>query len=584
MPHQTRPRRLDAENAQPAGLLPRRAALRLLDATLRRGLPLEQALGTATRDVPLPADRALAHSITAGVLRHLPDLDAMIDSATRQPLPDDAKARMVLRLALAQALILETPAHAVIATALPLVDGGPRKLVHGVLGTLLRRADPLPQPPRLPPGVEARWSAAWGDAMVLAARMAIAARPPLDLSLRDAAATDLWAERLGGVSLMPGHVRLPAESDVPALPGFGSGDWWVQDLAASLPARLLGPGDGRLVLDLCAAPGGKTMQLAAAGWRVIAVDQSQRRTERMRDNLARTGLAASVVRADIAGWQPDEPADAILLDAPCSATGIFRRHPDVLHRIGARQIAELAEVQAALLDRACGWLKPGGRLVYATCSLEPQEGEAQIAALLARRPDMRPLAIATPDLPANIAPAPVAVPAAPHDAQTAAPGASDPAGRAVLADDRPAPTQGTGVVIRSDPGTAPTGSHDMAAGAQGMPLAADDEPVAPHGLPAGIEGLPAAAGGAPVAADGLSADTAPPSSAGPVAAHGPAAGIEGMCAAAGGTPGQPIGADGMPHRAASDAPATLRTLPGTLAGAGGLDGFFMALLVRAGAD
>ncbi|OJY69734.1 MAG: SAM-dependent methyltransferase [Sphingobium sp. 66-54] len=390
---------------EPSGFPARRAALRLLDGVLRRGQPLEQAMATATRDIALPADRALAHSITAQTLRHLPDLDALIDGTTRQRLPDDAKARMVLRMSLAQALLLETPPHAVVATALPLVDGGPRKLVHGVLGTLLRQAPVLPTPPALPEDVAGRWDEAWGAEMVAAAASAYAGRAPLDLALRDPAETADWAERLGGVSLAPGHVRLPADTEVAALPGFAEGAWWVQDLAASLPARLLGTGAGRRVLDLCAAPGGKTMQLAAAGWDVVAVDQSQRRLERLRANLARTGLAAEVVRADLMDWQLDAPADAILLDAPCTATGIFRRHPDVIHRVGARQIAEMAEIQAALLDHALGWLAPGGRLVYATCSLEPAEGEAQIDAVLARRAEVRPLAIDPALLPAGIAPA-----------------------------------------------------------------------------------------------------------------------------------------------------------------------------------
>ncbi|BAK64846.1 RNA methyltransferase [Sphingobium sp. SYK-6] len=388
---------------EPAGFPARRAALRLLDAVLRRGMPLEQALATATRDIALPADRAFAHNITAVTLRHLPDLDALIDSATRQTLPDDAKARMVLRLALAQALLLQTPHHAVVATALPLVDGGPRKLVHGVLSALLKRDLHLPTPPALPAPVDARWGAAWGEAMVAAAREAMAVRPPLDLSLRDAATTAEWTERLGGISLLPGHVRLPAETDVASLPGLGEGAWWVQNLAASLPARLLGAGEGRLMLDLCAAPGGKAMQLVAAGWHVIAVDQSRRRVERLRANLQRTALSAEVVEADLLTWKPTVPVDGILLDAPCSATGIFRRHPDVLHRVGPRQIAEMTEIQATLLDRAAGWLKPGGRMVYATCSLERAEGEAQVDALLVKRSDMRPRAIAAGVLPAGLA-------------------------------------------------------------------------------------------------------------------------------------------------------------------------------------
>lgn len=397
------PARRKPASEGPPGFPARRASLRLLDAVLRRGQPLETALHAAAQGLPAP-DRALVHAIVAGVLRHMRDLDAMIDSATQKALPDDAKARSVLRLALAQALLLDTPHHAVVATALPLVDGGPRKLVHGVLGNLLRSGAKLPHPPHLPEPVETRWSAAWGDVMTEAAQVALGTRPPLDLSLRDPGTTAHWTERLGGISLTPGHIRLPAESDVTALEGFAEGAFWVQDIAASLPARLLGPGDGRRVLDLCAAPGGKTMQLAASGWRVTSVDQSARRLERLAETVARTELATEVVCADLMMWAPAEKADAILLDAPCSATGIFRRHPDVLHRVGQRQIAEMAEIQSSLLDRVLDWLNPGGQLVYATCSLEPAEGEEQIAALLARRSDVQSHPFDSAALPAGIAP------------------------------------------------------------------------------------------------------------------------------------------------------------------------------------
>ncbi|MCP1469959.1 16S rRNA (cytosine967-C5)-methyltransferase [Sphingobium sp. OAS761] len=392
----------------PPGLPARRAALRLLDAVLRRGEPLELALHGAGQGLPT-ADRALVHAIVAEVLRHLPDLDALIDGATRQRLPDDAKARMVLRLALAQALRMGTPAHAAIATALPLVDGGPRKLVHGVFGTVTRAAPVLPDPPTLPADVADRWAGQWGEAMVQAAAAAFAARPPVDISLRAVDETGHWAGALGGQSFAPGHVRLPTGPDqggaaVPDLPGFADGAWWVQDIAASCAARLLGPGQARAVLDLCAAPGGKTMQLAAAGWRVTAVDQSKKRLERLSQNLARTGLDARVVQADLRQWQPDAPVDAILLDAPCSATGIYRRHPDVLHRIGPRQIAELADLQALLLARAADWLSPGGRIVYATCSLERAEGEDQVAAFLSARPDFTLVPADPAVLPAGFAP------------------------------------------------------------------------------------------------------------------------------------------------------------------------------------
>ena len=385
------------------GLPARRSALRLLDAVLRRGEPLELALHGAAQGLP-QADRALVHAIAAEVLRHLPDLDALIDGATKQILPDDAKARMVLRIALVQALVLGTPAHAAIATALPLVDGGPRKLVHGVFGTVSRQTPVLPDPPTLPAELAARWEAQWGADMVLAAAVAYGQRPPVDVSLRDAGETAHWATLLGGESLSDGHVRLPDNGAVTDLPGFADGAWWVQDVAASCAARLLGAGDGRAVLDLCAAPGGKTMQLAAAGWRVTAVDQSKKRLERLSQNLARTGLSAQVVTADLRNWQPDAPVDAVLLDAPCTATGIYRRHPDVLHRIGPRQIEELAELQGELLERAAAWVKPGGRIVYATCSLERAEGEDQIARFLSAHDDFAIDPARAEELPNGIVP------------------------------------------------------------------------------------------------------------------------------------------------------------------------------------
>ena len=345
--------------------------MRLLDAVLRQGLPLEAAMASATADLDRADDRGFAHAIAAEVLRRLPDLDALIDDATARPLPHDAKARTVLRIALVQALALDTAPHAAIATVLPLVDGGPRKLVHGVFGTIMRGEARLPAPPSLPANVAKRWKKAWGAAAVEAARTAIATPPPLDLSTRSGE----WAGALGGVSLAAGHVRIDRVARVAELPGFAEGAWWVQDLSASLPARLLGPGEGRRVLDLCAAPGGKTMQLAAAGWDVTAVDSSESRLERISENLARTGLSARIETADVMTWEPDAPYDAVLIDAPCSATGIFRRHPDVLHRVTDRAIKALSEAQKAMLARAGGWVKPGGLLVYAVCSLERVEGE-----------------------------------------------------------------------------------------------------------------------------------------------------------------------------------------------------------------
>lgn len=387
--------------APPPGLPARRAALKLLDSVIRRGLPLEAALGAATQGIARSDDRALAHAIAAEALRRLPDLDALIDSATARPLPDDAKARFALRIALVQALALGTPPHAAIATVLPLVDGGPRRLVHGVFGGLMRKGVTLPELPTLLPDVAARWGAAWGAEMAEAARAAIAAPPPLDLTLADPAETAHWTEALGGTSLMPGHVRLADAGPVTSLPGFAEGRWWVQDLAASLPARMLGRGRG-VALDLCAAPGGKALQLAAAGWRVTALDRSAQRLDRVRENAERTGLALDVREADVLDWTPDAPVEAILLDAPCSATGIFRRHPDVLHRVRPRDINEIATLQTAMLTRAVDWLAPGGTLVYATCSLEPEEGERQVEALLQSRHDLSLQPIAQDEVPAGV--------------------------------------------------------------------------------------------------------------------------------------------------------------------------------------
>jgi 16S rRNA (cytosine967-C5)-methyltransferase len=294
----------------------------MLDSVLRRGQTLDAAAARARGLAP--ADHGLAIAISGEVLRRIPDLDALIDGATRQRLPDDSKARMVLRLALAQKLGLQTPDHALVATALPLVDGGPRRLVHGVLGTLLRRGVPVNDAPRLPDEVEERWRAAWGDEAV----------------------------------------------------------------AASLPARAI-PTEAPDVLDLCAAPGGKTMQLAAAGHRVTSVDSSESRLGRLRENLKRTHLDAELVQADALAWNPDREFDAILLDAPCSATGTFRRHPEVLYRARPKIVADNAELQGQLLRRAAGWLKAGGTLVYSVCSLEPQEGEAVIERFLEERDEFR---------------------------------------------------------------------------------------------------------------------------------------------------------------------------------------------------
>ena len=395
-----RPKQRGQNEPDPAGTATRRAALRLVDAILRRGDPLDVAMHAAAQGLT-GADRAFAVAIASETLRWMVDIDALIDSATAQILPDDVKSRTVLRIALTQLLVLKSPAHAVVATALPLVAGGPRRLVHAILSRAQQDEWQLPDRATLPLPTAERWAEQWSLAVVEAAEAGWSTPPPIDLSFATEPGKDEWPD---AISLAPRHRRLPRGQAVEAMPGYSEGGWWIQDLAAGLPARLLGSGDGRTVLDLCAAPGGKTMQLAAADWKVVAVDSSAKRLERLSANMARTGLAADIVQADIRSWAPAEPADAVLLDAPCSATGIFRRHPDVLHRIEQRQIDEMALLQTELLARAARWVKPGGTLIYATCSLEQTEGEDQIATFLAHHPSWRVDPVRADELPDAIAP------------------------------------------------------------------------------------------------------------------------------------------------------------------------------------
>lgn len=344
-------------------------------------------------------DRALCRALALQALRHLPGIDSRIDSTTRTRLPDDARARQVLRIAIAGRYCLNTPPHAVIATALPLLEGGPRRLAHGVLSTLFRLDSGLP-PASIPAPYAENWKHAWGDAVVAHAAASLPAIPLTDIALADPAATAGLAAALGATSLFPGHLRLPDGQDITTLEGFDTGRWWVQDAAAQIPAMLLHPLAGARVLDLCAAPGGKTMQMAAAGGRVTALDSNRARLGLLGQNLARTGLAADIVEADALQWVPDQPFDAILLDAPCSASGTFRRHPDVLYRTAGQSLRPLLALQTALLARAAGWLRPGGRLVYAVCSLEPAEGQPSLPDGLVHDP------VADHALPAGIAATP----------------------------------------------------------------------------------------------------------------------------------------------------------------------------------
>lgn len=402
-PPQARRRRADrAEPPPPAppGLIARQAAAAALADILGAGHTLDErfaADAAAGRHQALDArDQALARSIVTASLRRLGTIRAALARFLERGTPKKSGAlEPILVTAAAQILFLDVPDHAAVDLAVRAARADPRAapyaaLVNAVLRNVARARDELraPQDPFLdaPPWLAARWRKTWGED--LAARIALMHRhePTLDLTVRGDPA--VWAERLGGVVLPTGSVRLLSHQPIVELEGYGEGQWWVQDAAAAIPARLLDVRPGERVADLCAAPGGKAAQMAAAGASVVAVDRSAERMRRLAANFARLQLPVEIAVGDALTFDGG-PFDAILLDAPCTATGTIRRHPDVawVKRIG--DVAALAEAQARMLDRACALLRPGGRLVFCTCSLEREEGEAQIAALLRRNPDMR---------------------------------------------------------------------------------------------------------------------------------------------------------------------------------------------------
>ncbi len=367
----------------------------LLGAVLRARTPLDEALGAAKGLARLqPRDRAFARLLVTTVLRRLGQTDALIDHSLERPLKArHAEVRDLLRLGTAQLLFLGTPAHAAVSTTLDLATGPDTAGYKGLLNAVLRRMSR--EGAELMAAQDAArlntkkwlwesWAATYGEATARAIAEAHLAEPPLDLTPRDPEAAQVWAEALGATILPTGSLRLgPGAGEVAKLPGFAEGAWWVQDAAAALPARLLGDVRGKRVLDLCAAPGGKSAQLAAKGAQVTALDISEPRLARLRENLARLSLEAETLVADAREWRPDEPFDAVLLDAPCTATGTLRRHPDIAHLKGAKEVAKLTALQDRLLANAVQMLAPGGLLVYATCSLQPEEGAARIAALFA---------------------------------------------------------------------------------------------------------------------------------------------------------------------------------------------------------
>jgi 16S rRNA (cytosine967-C5)-methyltransferase len=385
----------------PPGFAARRIAADLLDGVLRRRLPLDEQLD-GTREHPGLAtladrDRALARALVAVSLRRLGTLRHLLGLFLERGVPAEApRVETALLIGAAQILFLDVPNHAAVDLAVRLARAD-RQAAHyaGLVNAVLRRvAQKGPQ--RLaelaaagldmPDWLMARWRRSYGDETARAIATAHTHEPALDLTVKDDSAR--WAETLGGRVLPTGSVRAAVQGAVPQLPGYSDGAWWVQDAAAALPARLLGDVRGQAVADLCAAPGGKTAQLAAAGARVTAIDRSEPRLGRLRQNLTRLGLTADTLAADIAEWNGG-PFDAVLLDAPCSSTGAIRRHPDVPWLKREADVASLATVQRRLIARAAELTRPGGILVYCVCSLEPEEGPDIVADLLANNGNLR---------------------------------------------------------------------------------------------------------------------------------------------------------------------------------------------------
>jgi 16S rRNA (cytosine967-C5)-methyltransferase len=387
------------------GLAARRIAADILDGVLHKHRTLDDQLDGAGAHPGLKTladrDRALMRRLVATILRRLGTLGHVLSRLLDRGIPTDApRAQSALLIGAAQILWMDVPDHAAVDLSVRLVQSDRRAakyagLVNAVLRRCAREGQPLidevkSQTLDVPPWLLARWIAHYGETTARQIALALAHEPSLDITVKSDAAQ--WATRLHGETLPTGTVRTLLQGSVTMLPGFAEGEWWVQDAAAALPVRLFGDVTGKAIVDLCAAPGGKTAQLVQAGARVTAVDRSPTRMARLRDNLARLSLQAEAVVADAAEWQGGdrgEGFDGILVDAPCASTGTIRRHPDVAWLRQEADISALMALQKRLLQKAVTLLRPGGTLVYCTCSLEPEEGEQAVAALLAAESGVR---------------------------------------------------------------------------------------------------------------------------------------------------------------------------------------------------
>ena len=393
----------NAPEREADGTAPRAAAAYILRAILGERKTLDEALAISVAFDHLEGpDRAFARAMVSMTLRRLGQIDEVLDGFLDRPLGRRGlETQNLLRLGVAQLCFMKTPAHAAVDTAVRLAEKRQStRPLKGLVNAVLRKASALSEealntPERLrantPPWLRRSWERAYGPKTARAISTALLREAALDLTpkIEDPA----LAARLEGESLPTGSIRLKAVSDVTALPGYDGGAWWVQDAAAALPAKLLGDFSGAPVIDLCAAPGGKTLQLASAGGIVSAVEQSSDRAGRIRENLQRTGLNAKIEIADALQWRPDAPAPFVLLDAPCTATGTLRRRPDIPWLRGQKDVDTLADLQAKLIDAAVEMLAPGGVLVYCVCSLQREEGEAQAKETLKRHPTLSRRAI-----------------------------------------------------------------------------------------------------------------------------------------------------------------------------------------------
>lgn len=369
----------------------RSVAFDLLRSVLARRKPFDDALAIHDGFRRLPTrDKGFARLTSATTLRRLGQIDALIDRCLEKPLPKAGEAvRDILRLAVAEMLFLGVAAHASVDSAVTLVESRKLGKFKGLANAVLRRLSregagllsQIPETRNIPDWMLAGWTDGYGDDVAERIAAASLREPMLDISVK--AEPEIWAKKLDATVLATGSLRRSFDGPVDAMPGFDDGAWWVQDAAAALPARLLGDVAGTRVLDICAAPGGKTAQLVAGGAQVTAIDRSEPRLKRLQRNLARLGMRAEVVVADATEWRPERQFDAVLLDPPCTATGTIRRHPDILHSKQPGDVPKLTVLQDRLLASAVEMVKPGGKIVFGTCSLQPEEGEARIEALLA---------------------------------------------------------------------------------------------------------------------------------------------------------------------------------------------------------